>query len=1045
MEILTVSGRNIRSLHGDFNIDFKVSGLVDAGLFAITGPTGSGKSSILDTITLALYGQCPRTSDTGRGQAELDGIGASDPRTAMSRGAGEARAEVTFHNNGIQYRAFWSVHRAYNKPDGSIQPAQRSIINVSEDRVLADKIRECDAEIHRITGLDYPQFTRSVILAQGDFAAFLEADPSTRGALLESITGLDVYRRLSRRAHEKGSDIQREISFIEVQIGNLSPPDDDAIAVMQEAVDALKTARKKLKAESEQFRKQSEWFAELDQRTRALTRATEDRDAAERAWRDGESRRELLDRANRAWRIRSELDRADNAAKTVAALETKIPDVESELQQVNETLKAATATRKETAARLKTAQAEQARLQPDLQKAAALDVRIEESQKHLVELQADLETRREEEHRCAEAVDARDRAQEKRKKRLETLDQWIHTQKDVRAVYENRTYVYAGVEDLLKQRDLTDQLKQNIETYEQKRLKAEETLAGLRKKQATVQDEDAALASAMAQYQAEMLREHLEPGTPCPVCGSTDHPYAGESEEGVTIPARDDPSPSDFENLQAAKEAVEDRLERLHAKIRETEMAVTAIKVSIGSASEQYKKTLNANETLAGKLDPYLSDISAVWETVLARESDGFLEDLKSTVEQYREKLTERDALETENQEHREHMASERSELKALRQKLEERTDECRRVQRKHATLVDERAVLLDGRDTDAVRKRLEDAVAGAEQDRDKALKRHTDLTIRAETLGAELMSLEKQRVDAASTAAAANAALEQALKTVRMDAAAVREHIGKGAEWLEAEQAAVTELRTRRENAGAVLESRRKDLEAWRARDDRPNDDVETIQEKLAAIEAQQADQDAEFEAATLALQQATAVRQQMADLLSQRDAVMARGGVWQKLRQLIGSHDGSKFSRFAQRLTLETLIDLANERLRELAPRYRLFCPAEDTLDLAVRDRDLAGEERSVNTLSGGEGFLVSLALALGLARLSSRRTRIGTLFIDEGFGALDAASLENVLQALETLGSGGRTVGIISHVPAIRERLTRQIQVRRIGSGWSELEIV
>jgi len=146
----------------------------------------------------------------------------------------------------------------------------------------------------------------------------------------------------------------------------------------------------------------------------------------------------------------------------------------------------------------------------------------------------------------------------------------------------------------------------------------------------------------------------------------------------------------------------------------------------------------------------------------------------------------------------------------------------------------------------------------------------------------------------------------------------------------------------------------------------------------------------------------------------------------------------------RFAQSLTLDRLIYLANRQLQMLAPRYQLFRPPHSDLGIALIDQDQASEIRPVSTLSGGETFLVSLALALGLAGLSSQRKEIETLFIDEGFGSLDPDTLDDVLAALDLIHSGRRLIGLISHVPGIQERVGYLIQVVPCGGGRSRIEL-
>jgi len=163
----------------------------------------------------------------------------------------------------------------------------------------------------------------------------------------------------------------------------------------------------------------------------------------------------------------------------------------------------------------------------------------------------------------------------------------------------------------------------------------------------------------------------------------------------------------------------------------------------------------------------------------------------------------------------------------------------------------------------------------------------------------------------------------------------------------------------------------------------------------------------------------------------------------VWQAVNMAVGSKNGDRFARLAQSITLDVLLDRANHHLRDLKPRYRLK-RAGTELALNIVDQDMGDEERSTRSLSGGERFLVSLSLALALSRMGGTGGLAATLFIDEGFGSLDAESLDLAIDALEALQSQGRTIGVISHVDAMKERIPVQIRVKRQGGGRSNIAV-
>lgn len=188
--------------------------------------------------------------------------------------------------------------------------------------------------------------------------------------------------------------------------------------------------------------------------------------------------------------------------------------------------------------------------------------------------------------------------------------------------------------------------------------------------------------------------------------------------------------------------------------------------------------------------------------------------------------------------------------------------------------------------------------------------------------------------------------------------------------------------------------------------------------------------------------LMQAEAAEQQQQQIAAQIARQQIETDLWGGLAELIGSASGAKFRTFAQSLTLERLLLVANEHLNELAPRYQLQRVPGTDLALQAIDRDMGDEIRGVESLSGGESFLVSLALALGLASLSSKETQVDSLFIDEGFGTLDPESLDTALACLDSLQSSGRQIGVISHVQTLVERIGVQIRIEALGGGESRV---
>jgi exonuclease SbcC len=354
------------------------------------------------------------------------------------------------------------------------------------------------------------------------------------------------------------------------------------------------------------------------------------------------------------------------------------------------------------------------------------------------------------------------------------------------------------------------------------------------------------------------------------------------------------------------------------------------------------------------------------------------------------------------------------------------------------------RGALWGGRATAEVR-------AALRQEREASTQVFESLREQAAT-AARAVAVALARTEAAlaarDTASAARDRAEAtlgALLTERgLSLATVRGLLARGSTWCADEERALAQLRQAHEKSLLLVEERQRQ----RLQHESSARPSLAEQDSASALERALADTEARMRAVAAVrarLERDEADRRRHGEQARLLEEEQRKSGVWRTLSELIGSHDGKKFKVFAQSLTLDALLHYANAHLEELAPRYRLMRVPGYDLDLQVVDRDMGDEVRAVSSLSGGESFLVSLALALGLASLSSETTQVETLFIDEGFGTLDPETLEVALATLDALQATGRQVGIISHVSGLAERIGVQVRVVKQGAGRSRLQVV
>lgn len=227
MKILAIRGKNIASLEGEFAVDFTIEPLASANIFAISGPTGSGKSSLLDTMCLALFSRTPRTDQAKEQNVRLhdisdDALVQSDPRFLLRRGTANGYAETDFVAlNGHRYRARWSVSRARDKESGRLQNPKPTLFNIDKDAEEQGTRSELQQKIIDLIGLTFEQFTRSVLLAQNDFSTFLKAEQGEKAALLEKLTGTELFSRISKRIFERNTEAKTAFEAIQSQISGI--------------------------------------------------------------------------------------------------------------------------------------------------------------------------------------------------------------------------------------------------------------------------------------------------------------------------------------------------------------------------------------------------------------------------------------------------------------------------------------------------------------------------------------------------------------------------------------------------------------------------------------------------------------------------------------------------------------------------------------------------------------------------------------------------------------------------------------------------------
>ncbi|NYZ18033.1 AAA family ATPase, partial [Azospirillum sp. RWY-5-1] len=439
MRILAVRGANLASLDGPFAVELADGALARAGLFAITGPTGAGKSTILDALCLALFDSMPRLPK-GRGVAaaregEGDQIQVSDVRAVLRRGAGHGFAEVDFiGRDGAAYRARWEVRRARQRARGLLQPQGMSLTSLDGSRRFGDRKGEVLAEIEVRLGLSFEQFRRSVLLAQGDFATFLKAPAKERSALLELLTGTEIYSRISAAAFERCARERRGLDELEARRGAIAVLPDDKRAALEADAQAQADAVAALETAVQAARDAVAWH-ERDARLAAGVAAAEaESEAAKRTAADAQPRRDSLAEHRAALPLRQPLDDADRTAADHRESEAARARAAEALVQARQRLAVTGEAHADARRTFERAVARRAEVEPEIERALALDGQIATLNAEQAEAQAEHDGAAARRAAAEQAAEALEQELAALRKALAALDDRLAAERDLEPV-----------------------------------------------------------------------------------------------------------------------------------------------------------------------------------------------------------------------------------------------------------------------------------------------------------------------------------------------------------------------------------------------------------------------------------------------------------------------------------------------------------------------------------------------------------------------------------------------------------------------------------
>lgn len=1071
MKILTLRLCNLAAFAGEHVLDFTQSPLAECGLFAITGPTGSGKSTLLDAMCLALFGNTPRLRQMPSAGTlpQEDNVQLRDPRTLLRRGCSYAFAEVTFVGVDHQrYLATWSVRRARNSTSGKMQASQQVLSQLDpKPQVLTDGKQDFNHKLPEVLGLTFDQFTRAVLLAQAEFSAFLKANDNERGALLERLTDSDIYSRLSRKAYQHYKTIKQRHADLTTTMEQAQPSDAATRVQLDEEVrrtgHALEHQREKLATQQEHQRRLTQQRALVD----AYYSQQKSFTALDQQWQQLAQSREHCAALDRFAPLRDTVQEWNDQSSQHTSLEERHQHATLAVEDARKTYNLAQQKWQEARQRRQQLDAQQIKESPQIETALALEQQLhftnsrlqdardthtsleKQRQQYQDQLQQLEGTRQSDQtslnilHNKLTALTSQSptqrlRSLRQRIKALEQLQQrWCQQQESIRqrddaqhALNEQRAQLHQAHIQLERCQQHTEDCKQTLSAAEIHYQQLHDTLQAY--------SEDTLLA----------LRRLLTDDAPCPVCGSPSH-FEQTPPSSALINAQREAAQRQLTPAQQALTTAQRQYEKAQNQTHEAELVVT--KISARGDQLDHNIQLLTDQPNSFSLIFCQQRIAALHHRQQQAQQqlemlEQCLTDTQILSEQHHEVEQQHSQLKGAEQQSAIQLAASAQQQEELVHQATDQQERLRTMLGTHASAQrwkkDQEEALRQAHHQEQSEHEYLDAQRTVfEQAQQEQQIQHAQWLSHCSRLTTLSKRIEEWQASQPQEWQSNNA-LEILTAVTPAEHLALKKQIT--AIETDRTKADIRQQTYRQQCHTQLSDLQRQQLET-------PALLIDTLDRELTSLDEQQQLQqqhvnDAQRAYDAVRMQQAEddKRRQRYAELTDKHRQVEQELERWGKISGLIGSADGALFRKMAQQWHLDVLVAHANRHLQTLARRFSLKRGGTE-LGLLIVDREMGDEERSVHSLSGGETFLVSLALALGLAAMASDRLVIGTLFIDEGFGSLDTRSRAMAMDALEALQAQGRQVGIISHVQELHERIPVQVYVSSGGQeGASQLRI-
>jgi exonuclease SbcC len=1024
MKILAIRGKNLASLEGEFNIDFEAEPLKSAGIFAITGPTGAGKSTILDAVCLALFDDAPRISKGERGiyvdDVADNAISHTDSRTILRKGASDGRAEVDFIAvNGERYRSTWTVKRLNNTPDGTLLNTEIRLQNLRTHVEEKGKKTGLLKKITELIGLNFNQFIRAVLLAQGDFATFLKAKQSEKAELLEKLTGTDIYSKISSTIYRKSKEAEETRDLMQRQI-------DGIILLKDEEIDEMCRQKIRIDKELEPMKdvlsnidRKLGWLKQYEELSKETAEAETELNKLKQNIETAKPRFTYIELLDASREIRDSYIDLEKKSGQSKELQANLSSQELQLQDYGKQISEYEIKIQATKSNLEQTEQDFAKLKPSIARSKELDIKIQSAREKLAEADSELELKNKQKNKSETNISNINKKLVEAKKQSALISEWFKEKESFKEIVQQVDLIIATLADIRFAETQIETATQNLNANNALLISQKAILERLEKELEQL--------NSLLPTEILNLREKLKEDEPCPVCGSVHHPFKTAINQSTKVNEK---------KLEQKKQETANSIAETGKGIETLKESITQLDTIIKSYRTQYNNAINKVEKPLQIIPNWKNFVN---NGVLQTRLSNFANQWKKNEEEQTENLKQTDL-------YSEQLNAENAALLDISAEYQRRETLRKEAFSALESLVNEHAALLDGKKAGEVELFYTNAIEQQSAKYENLKNTKVEIESKKSGILGVVSQIQENIALVSAQITELKTAVDKWLQTNKhqITQEMLKDLVTKSYAWIEKEKKDLAGLKNRETQLAATCKERTMRLEKHKESPYKPDntENSKSLKQLFDGTVNKEKELKRQQTTIDVSLAKHDDNKKLVESLVTELDKQAKTCEEWKKLNSLLGSADGHKFKNIIQSYTMDILLDYANKHLEILTKRYKLE-KTGDTLALQVVDNDMLGEVRTIHSLSGGETFLISLSLALGLSALSSNRMQIESLFIDEGFGSLDTDTLNVAIDALENLYTQGRKIGIISHVGEMR--IPTQIKVIKSINGKSEIRIL